>query len=384
MLAGANRAAVVRADGTAEIIHFQDVAATDAGTWVLSTLLRGRRGTEVYVSGHQPGEMFVMLDDSAATLRRLLPLDRVGKPLHLAAVARGGDAGNSKPEVIELAGNDLKPYAPVHLAASGSFDADIVLSWARRTRVAGDLKDGFGTVLLAEDAEEYELEVLGPDDEVRRTVTGLITPTFTYTSAMQTDDFPEGYPASAFVVYQISAQVGRGFAGRLEFPDAPQLTILGENIAEGQSGGASSAFEADTVMAQRYAAISGRVLRASAYLGGGSGDMQIGIYADAAGEPGALLGASEIKAVTSTPSGHWETFAFAPTEQVDLIEGTHVWLAVHASASINSRGSDGAAQNDGRRLISQVFASGLPDPYGSGSSYSNTRGMRLLVWTNPS
>ena len=30
MLAGANRAAVIRADGTAEIIHFQDVTATEA------------------------------------------------------------------------------------------------------------------------------------------------------------------------------------------------------------------------------------------------------------------------------------------------------------------------------------------------------------------
>ena len=112
--------------------------------------------------------------------------------------------------------------------------------------------------------------------------------------------------------------------------------------------------------------------------------MQIGIYADAAGEPGALLGASETRAVTSTSSGHWEAFGFAPAEQVDLIESTHVWLAIHASASINSRSSDGANQNDGRRLISQAFGSGLPDPYGAGSSYSNTRGMRMLVWTNPS
>jgi hypothetical protein len=197
MLAGANRAAVIRADGTAEIIHFHDVIATDSGTFVLSTLLRGRRGTEVYVSGHEPGEMFVMLDDSAAIGRRLLPLDQVGKTLHLAAVARGGEAGNSKPQAIALAGNDLKPYAPVHLAASGSFGADITLSWVRRTRVGGDLKDGFGTVLLAEDTEEYELEVLGPEDDARRTVTGLTSPTFTYTAAMQAEDFPEGYPASA-------------------------------------------------------------------------------------------------------------------------------------------------------------------------------------------
>ena len=87
---GANRAALIRADGTAEIIHLQDVAATDAGAFVLSTLLRGRRGTKVYVALHEAGERFVMLDDGAATLRRLLPLDRVGETLHLAAVARGG------------------------------------------------------------------------------------------------------------------------------------------------------------------------------------------------------------------------------------------------------------------------------------------------------
>jgi hypothetical protein len=205
--------------------------------------------------------------------------------------------------------------------------------------------------------------------------------TFTYTAAMQAEDFPECYPASAFVVYQISAQVGRGFGARFGFPDAPQLVTLGESIAEGQSGGSLSSFQADTVMAQRYAAPAGRVLSASAYLGGGSGDLRIGIYADAAGEPGALLGASEIKAVTSTSSGHWEAFAFAP--QLDLIEGADIWLAVHASGSINSRGSDGTNQNDGRRLIDQVFASGLPDPFGAGSSYNNTRGMKMLVWTNP-
>ena len=252
MLAGANRAAVIRADGTAEIIHFQDVTATAAGTYVLSTLLRGRRGTEVFVPGHQPGEMFVLLDDSAAINRRLVPLDRVGNTLHLAAVARGGDAGNSTPQVIEFAGNDLKPYAPVHFAASGSFGSDITLTWVRRTRVGGDLEDGFGTVLLAEDAEEYELEILGPDDEVRRTVTDLTSLSFTYTTAMQAVDFPEGYPASAFVVYQLSAQVGRGFAARLDFPDAPQFATLGEDIAEGQAGSGTSNFPANTVMAQRY------------------------------------------------------------------------------------------------------------------------------------
>ena len=45
MLAGANRAAAIRADGTAEIIHFQGVDATDAGTYVLSTRARSTKAT---------------------------------------------------------------------------------------------------------------------------------------------------------------------------------------------------------------------------------------------------------------------------------------------------------------------------------------------------
>ena len=348
----------------------------------LVNLLRDGSGALVFVPGHQPGEMFVLLDDSAAINRRLVPLDRVGNTLHLAAVARGGDAGNSKPEAIEFAGNDLRPYAPVHFAASGSFGSDITLTWVRRTRVGGDLQDGFGTVLLAEDAEEYELEIIGPDDDVRRTATGLTSLSFTYTTAMQAVDFPEGYPASAFVVYQISAQVGRGFAARLDFPDAPQFATLGEDIAEGQAGSGTSNFPANTVMAQRYTGIAGQVLSASAYLGSSaSGNMRIGLYADNAGEPGALIAITEDKAFTATSAGYWEELTF--TSPPTTVSGARYWLACHTDASVNSRGSDGSNQNDARRMIAQSYAGSLPDPFGSGSSYSNTRGMKMLVWTNP-
>ena len=46
--------------------------------------------------------------------------------------------GNSKPQTIESAGNDLKPYAPGRLEADGPIleGNDVVLTWVRRTRVA--------------------------------------------------------------------------------------------------------------------------------------------------------------------------------------------------------------------------------------------------------
>ena len=124
------------------------------------------------------------------------------------------------------------------------------------------------------------------------------------------------------------------------------------------------------------------MLTASAYLGSAaSGNMRIGLYADSAGEPGAQIATTEAKAFSATSAGHWEglTFAAPPT----TLGGVKYWLACHTDVSVNSRGSDGTNQNDARRLIARSYAGGLPDPFGSGSSYSNTRGMKMLVWTNP-
>ena len=41
----------------------------------------------------------------------------------------------------------------------------------------------------------------------RTSSTGLTSPTFTYTAAMQSKDFSESYPVSAFVVYQVTRAV---------------------------------------------------------------------------------------------------------------------------------------------------------------------------------
>ena len=109
--------------------------------------------------------------------------------------------------------------------------------------------------------------------------------------------------------------------------------------------------------------------------------MRIGLYADNAGEPGALIATTEDKAFTATSSGHWEELAFTPPPT--RVWGVKSWLACHADASVNSRGSAGSNQNDARRLITQSYASGPARSLWCGTSYSNTRGMKMLVWTNP-
>jgi hypothetical protein len=187
--------------------------AHSLGVYALSTLLRGRRGTEVFTGSHAVGDLFVLLGGDGVT-RRPLGLDRLGDTLHYRAVGRGGELRNARTAQLTLAGNDLKPYAPAQLAATGSWGSNITLSWQRRTRVGGELIDGSGEVPLAEDSEEYELEILhGPGGAVLRTETGITTTSFTYTAGMQSADFGSAQTELSFVVYQISAQVGRGFPG---------------------------------------------------------------------------------------------------------------------------------------------------------------------------
>jgi len=212
MLNGANLAALIRADGNAELIQFQDAALSE-GVYTLTTLLRGRRGTEVFTGGHAVGDLFVLLEGDSVQ-RRPLALDRIGDPLSYRAVGRGGELRDARTGQLTLAGNDLKPYAPAQLEATGSWGSNVTLSWQRRTRVGGELIDGTGEVPLAEDAEEYELEILdGPGGSVVRTATGLSDPEFTYTAAMQSADFGMAQTELTFRVYQMSTQIGRGFAG---------------------------------------------------------------------------------------------------------------------------------------------------------------------------
>jgi hypothetical protein len=218
MLKGANRAALIRSDGVAEIIQFQDVVLQN-GVYTLTNLLRGRRGTEVFTGGHAAGDLFVLLTGEGVQ-RRPLPLDRIGDTLSYRVVGRGGGLRDAQTRQLTLVGNDLKPYAPAHLEADGAVlgGGDVVFTWVRRTRVGGELVDGTGDVPVAEDEELYVLVVYDGSDTVLRTVTGLTSPAFTYTTAMQTADFPSGGPGR-IAVYQISGQVGRGFeaSDALEF-----------------------------------------------------------------------------------------------------------------------------------------------------------------------
>ena len=212
MLNGANAALLLKANGEPEVIQFRDVTLNPDGSFTLTGLLRGRRGTDVFVDGHAAGELFVLLDpDDVETL--VLPLGVLGLPRSWRAVGFGSLFEDAEAVVQSHGGRDLLPLAPVHVTATltGSPE-DITVAWVRRTRIGGELKDGTGTVPLGETSEAYEIDILdAPGGAVLGTLTSA-SPSVVYANADILADFGT-VPASLTVaVHQLSAVAGRGFA----------------------------------------------------------------------------------------------------------------------------------------------------------------------------
>jgi hypothetical protein len=209
---GANAALVLKANGEPEVIQFRDVTLNPNGSYTLGGLLRGRRGTDVFVDGHGEGELFMLLEaGDVETL--VLALGDLGLSRSWRAVGFGTLFEDAETLLQSHSGRDLKPYAPWNVRAvkSGS-PQNITLSWIRRTRLGGELKDGIGVVPLAEASEAYEVDILdGPGGAVVRTLPSA-SPSVVYTNADILADFG-AVPAVLWVaVYQLSAIAGRGFA----------------------------------------------------------------------------------------------------------------------------------------------------------------------------
>jgi hypothetical protein len=210
MLNGANAALLLKAHGEPEVIQFRDVTPNPDGSFTLTGLLRGRRGTDVFVDGHQPGELFVLLDpDDVETLT--VPLGELGLARSWRAVGFGALFEDAETIVQAHSGRDLMPLAPVHPTGSRNGAGDLTITWQRRTRIGGEWRDGTGSVPLGEASEAYEIDVLdGPAGQVFRTLNS-IGPTVVYTATEQTADFGAPQATIHLRVVQLSATIGRGF-----------------------------------------------------------------------------------------------------------------------------------------------------------------------------
>lgn len=192
-----------------EMIQFKTATLVEPGKYTLGGLLRGRLGSEWAVGTHAAGERFVLLNGSVSKTilgNAIIGLLRNYKPVTFNSTLAAASAQD-----FTYIGVALKPYSPVQIIGTRDGSNNLTIDWVRRTRIDGGWKDGVD-VPLNEESEAYEVEIFNGLTVVR-TLTGLTTPTANYSAAQQTTDFGSPQASVSVKVYQLSAIVGRGYAG---------------------------------------------------------------------------------------------------------------------------------------------------------------------------
>ena len=200
--------ALVQNDSGWEYVRFRSATLEGDGSWTISGLARGLRGTEQWVTGHATGNLFLLVDASLA--KKAMSASEIGDTDYYKAVSQGREESSAYPDAVTFTAAAQKPYSPVHGeltrdSGSGDWSIDAV----RRTRIGGGNIDG-GDVPLGETSESWSCDIMDGADVVR-TITGGSLP-LSYSSAQQTTDF--GAPQTSLTVnlYQVSPALSlRGY-----------------------------------------------------------------------------------------------------------------------------------------------------------------------------
>lgn len=188
----------------AELIQFTSAVLEGDGSYTLSNLKRGCRGTEWAIDGHSGREIVLLMDAADA---RPYEIAEIGTTGRYKAITLGRSDGFV--QSLERTGASKKPYAPANVTAHKLENGDWVFAWNRRTRIGAGW--GLNEVPLGEASEAYELDLGNGLGSVTK---ASVTTSFTWTQAAQIADLGGEVAAGAleFSIFQISATVGRGFA----------------------------------------------------------------------------------------------------------------------------------------------------------------------------
>jgi hypothetical protein len=128
-----------------EVIQFRDAVENADGTWTIWNLLRCRRGTEYAGANHVAGERFIFLNNNTIALQGDLTTAR-GQPRYFKGLGEGRSLQDVPVLQTTYEPRDLMPYAPADIRRERTTGVDIDITWARRTRLGGNLMDGTGEV----------------------------------------------------------------------------------------------------------------------------------------------------------------------------------------------------------------------------------------------
>lgn len=195
-------------NGRWEYGQFATATSLGGGRWSLSSLRRGRRGTEHNIGNHAANDRFVMLG-LAGTLRPAGSAADIGLTNYYRAVSQGRSFDSAPNQSYANTAEGLKPFSPWDARKSKASTNDQTVTWKRRSRLATSALKGI--VPLGEASESYSVDFY--TSSAFTTVAGTLTSSIqalTITSAQQTS-FGLTPGGTLYVrIYQLSDIVGRG------------------------------------------------------------------------------------------------------------------------------------------------------------------------------
>jgi hypothetical protein len=176
----------------AELVQFGLAELVATRTYVLSRLLRGRRGTEHTVAGHSAGERFVLLDAGVRLLA--LPLAERGVAATYKAVSVGQALTDVAPVAHTPDAANLRPWAVAYPTATHEPDDDWRLTWYGRARFNSLWTSENDEIVADSDVQSYQVRLWDGSTVVRAQTVALAVAirdqvTWVYTAAMQAEDF---------------------------------------------------------------------------------------------------------------------------------------------------------------------------------------------------
>lgn len=181
-----------------ECVQFGIATLTAPSTYELTHLLRGRRGTEQYVSTHSNNETFVLLSASLLGTAIDFPVSAIGQTRYYKLVPQGKTITDVTAVTYTLLGTNIKPWAPVVLDLErDNTTNEFTLTWYHRSRLRGDLVAFSGISYDPDDLQTYEVAIYS-DDTYSTVQATYITDLFAsaegireyiYTAEQQEDDF---------------------------------------------------------------------------------------------------------------------------------------------------------------------------------------------------
>ncbi len=196
-----------------EVFQFRTAELSGLREFELGDLLRGQFGTDgIMPDVHEAGSDFVLLD--GASVQANLPASSRGLERHyrVGPASAGYDSNSYAYSVKTTDGVGHRPFAPSHLNVLADANANLEISWIRRSRIDGDSWASV-EVPLGEVQELYRVWVFKDGGVVRSW--DVSVPNASYS---QTDQTADGISAPFEIrVAQISEIFGPGPFARTTF-----------------------------------------------------------------------------------------------------------------------------------------------------------------------